>query len=414
MTSQPLYPPVRASAGRHAFSQGVRVARRSTGLRVSRPALFWFLTALAVQLAAAILIHLFSLAMGYGGYYPVPSGADDSTYFPLAQRIYDGLDIGFVANDYPYALALFFRLTGGPDLFVGKLLNVLAGSVSVALGVLIVEELTREGYSRAERKRAIRWAGLLLLLYPSLLWYSTQLVKDPLIVVSGMGALYFQICLLRRVRLAWVIGWLVSFAGLFPFRPYAAIAIALSLLIYILRFKPKWLVPAFVTVAVLPFLLGKGWFGLSSLQNVLVNTDTIASFRQSGYSTGGSSAGITINYSNPILFLLTYSYSFITAMFGPFPWQIKAAAQAVALPEAVAMWLLFPIWLRGVRGLFRKNKLSPRMRRELLLLLFSLVLIGIIAIFSDNIGANTRLRLLPWSAFLLYASLKMPRLKLFR
>ena len=421
MTSQPLPRPVRASARSNALSANASLASegrvsegQSRGLCLSRAALQWFLTALGVRLVACILIHFYSLALGYGGFYPLASGADDVTYWDLTQRIYAGMDVPFIANDYPYVLARFYHLVGGPDLFVGKLLNVFAGALTVWFGVLLVQELTRRGYSSKARKRAVRWAGILLTFYPSLLWYSTQLVKDPLLVLAGMAALYFQVCLLRRFRPALVVGWLISFAGLFPFRPYAAAALAISILIYMLRFKPKWLVPAFVTVAVLPYLLGKGWFGLASIQNVATSADTIAQFRQSSYSIGGSSAGITINYSNPILFLLTYSYSFATAMFGPFPWQIKAVGQAVALPEAMGMWALFPVWWRGVRNLRRRVKPRTPARREVALLLFSLVLIGIIAVFSDNIGANTRLRLLPWSAFLLYASLKMPRFKLFR
>lgn len=410
MTSQPTQQLARPLEG-NPFSYGERVPERPTSWRVSRPAMSWFIWAFIVRFVGAILIHFYSLALGYGGYYPLPSGADDTTYYPLAQRIYAGLDVPFVSNDYPYALAIYFHLTGGPDLFMGKLLNVFAGAVAVGFGVLLVQELTREGFTRAQRKRAIRWAGLLLTFYPSLLWYSTQLVKDPLIVVFGMGTLYFQLRLLRQVRPGLVLGWLVCFAGVFPFRPYAAIAIAFSLLFYILRFKLKWLVPALVTVAVLPYLLGKGWFGFSSLQNVLTSTGTLSSFRENFYSTGGSSVGIAINYNNPFLFVLTYSYSFATAMFGPFPWQLRSAGQAVALPEAIGMWFLFPMWLRGVWELRHKGKLSPSARRKMLLLLFSLILIGAIAIFSDNIGANTRLRLLPWSAFLLYASLRMPRLK---
>jgi hypothetical protein len=419
----PFYQPVRAlpdgdfgvSTRRTAFTTG-ESAPRARGFRVSRAALYWFLMALGVRLVAGIVIHLYSLASGYGGFYPLASGADDVTYWDLTQRIYAGLDVPFVANDYPFVLARFYHLVGGPDLFVGKLLNIFAGALTVWFGVLLVQELTRKGFAVEARRRAVRWAGLLLTFYPSLLWYSTQLVKDPLLVLAGMAALYFQVCLLRRFQPLLVVGWLVSFAGLFPFRPYAAAALALSLLIYMLRFKPKWLVPAFVIMAVLPYLLGKGWFGLASIQNVAVNADTIAQFRQSSYSIGGSSAGITINYSNPILFLLTYSYSFVTAMFGPFPWQIKAVGQAVALPEAMMMWALFPVWLRGVRDLRRRVKpgTGTSSRREVALLLFSLVLIGVIAVFSDNIGANTRLRLLPWSAFLLYASLKMPRFKRLR
>ena len=413
MTFEPLSLPHRARLGAPASAPDSRRGER-VSLKVSRPAFQWFLTAWAVRLVACLVIHLYSLAAGYGGFYPLASGADDTTYFPLAELIYQGGEIPFVANDYPYFLAAFYRLTGGPDLLVGQLLNVFMGALTVWFGVLLIQELTREGYDLKTRKRAIWWTGALLTFYPSLLWYSTQLVKDPPIVLAGMATLYFQTCLLRQMRPVWVLGWMISFAALFPFRPYAAVAIALALLIYVLRFKPKWLIPAVLIIGVLPYLLGRGWFGLSSLQNVMISTESVAAFRQTGYSTGGSSAGITINYSNPVAFLSTYSYSFATAMFGPFPWQIRAVGQAVALPEAIGMWALFPIWARGVWGLRRRGKSGVRVRREVLLLLFSLVLIGAIAIFSDNIGANTRLRLLPWAAFFIYASLKMPRLRFSR
>lgn len=379
-------------------------------LKVSRPALRWFLIAWLVRLVACLVIHAYSLLAGYGGFYPLASGADDTTYFAYAEQIYGGESTGFFANDYPLVLALYYQLIGGPDLLMGQLLNVLAGAITVGFGVLIVQELTRDRFDPLLRKRAIRWAGIFLTFYPSMLWYSTQLVKDPILVAAGIATLYFQICLLRRPSWILVGGWLLSFGALFPFRPYAAVAVALALLLYVLRFKPKWLVPAVLVVGVLPYLLGRGWFGLSTLQSFL-SAEAIAQFRESSYSTGGSAVGITVNYSNPITFLTTYSYSFATAMFGPFPWQIRAMGQAVALPEALVMWALFPTWLRGVWKLRKRARGGARANCETMLLLFSLILIGAIALFSDNIGANTRLRLLPWGAFLLYAALRMPRFK---
>ncbi len=56
-----------------------------------------------------------------------------------------------------------------------------------------------------------------------------------------------------------------------------------------------------------------------------------------------------------------------------------------------------------------KNIFLRRLEKEQILILVSLLLIGAIALYSDNMGANTRLRILPWSAFLLYVALHPPR-----
>jgi len=143
------------------------------------------------------------------------------------------------------------------------------------------------------------------------------------------------------------------------------------------------------------------------LQQLLARPD--AGNQASTYSIGGSAAGIEIDFSHPLAFLTSYGYSFATAMFGPFPWQLASAVQWIALPEALGLWLLSPIWVWGIITLIR-----GRLGEDGLLLLFSLVLIGAVALFSDNIGANTRRRLLPWGAFLLFAASRMPRVTLER
>lgn len=424
MTSpQPAFPasaPPALGAARDVYPAPVVAnASRRGRLPISKAVWRWFWISLGVRVIAAILIHLYSLTLGFGGYYPLLSGADDWNYFNLASRVHDGLPIGYVDSSYPYILAAFFHLVGGPDLLVGKLFNVLAGAITVALGVRIVDELSRGRMSKRLAKRSANIGGALLCFYPSLLWYSTQLVKDPLLVMLGMGAILFQIQFLKRAKPETIFAWVLCMVGLFSLRPYAALAIFISLLAWVMRFKRRLILPALVLIALVPRAVGKGFFGVGVVAPFL-DAEKVSSFRAEGYSVGGSAVGITINYSNPVLFAVTYSYSYATAMFGPLPWQIKGAAPLVALPEAIGMWTLFSLWLGGTkRALFRSRRekrghltrAEREVRRELLLMLFCLILIGIIAIFSDNIGANTRLRLLPWSAFLLFAAPRLARKK---
>ena len=394
-------------AGQYSIARDYNEGRRSSAkLRVSQAFIKWTLIAFVVRFLAALVIHGYSLSIGRGGLYPLGL-SDDLAYWTFSRDIYNGITAPSSGNVYPFVLAAFYHLVGGPNLLLGQMLNVVAGALTVGVAVLLVQELTRDNPSRAAKRRSVNWAGTLLTVYPSLLWYSTQLLKDAILILLGLIALYCQVLFLKRARLGPIFGWILCLLGMFFFRPYAVAAIVFSLGLFVLRFNRKWFVPVLLFMAFAPYAMGSGIFGLN-LIGPMIATENIATFRQQGYSVGGSSAGITIDYSTPVGFLTTFSYSFATAMFGPFPWQIRAAAQAVALPEAMGMWFLIPLWLRAMWDLFQPKRSDDRYGpRDVSLLLFSFVLAALISLFSDNIGANTRLRLLAWSAFLIFAAIRL-------
>jgi hypothetical protein len=366
-------------------------------------ALRWFALALLARLLVGTAVDLYSLQHGFDGFYPLASGHDDRTYWYYALQLVQGQTVLWTPSSYPYALAALFFITG-PNLVAGKLLNVLAGALTVYVGVRLVQRLA------TDRARAGliagHWAGALLTFYPSLLFYSTQLVKDPLLVLAGLMALSLGLRFFRHPQFPLVALGAVAIGGMFLLRPYAALALAISLLGFTLWSRRRWIAPAVVLAAVAPVAVGWGVFGSAYLMRML-NPAFLTSFREGTYSIGGSAAGIRLDFSNPLALLTSYTYSFATAMFGPFPWQLGSAVQLVALPEALVLWALFPIWIMGLWRLLR-----GRLGDEALLLIFSLVLIGAVALFSDNIGANTRLRMLPWVAFFLFASLHLPEIRL--
>ena len=387
---------------------------------VSRAAANWFFFALAVRVLLMLAIHIFSINHGFGGFYPLASGHDDGFYFGAAADSARGVDLGVLPSFYPRALGALFVLTG-PDLIAGKMLNVVAGSLAVAIGVLLARDLAREEAildgkaeweSVASGERAGHIAGFALCFYPSLLWYSTQLVKDPILIFFGLWALLVAVRLLRRPTWSQVLLLPLTLYGLFVFRTYAALTLVFAIMLFTLRFRRQWLLPIVLAAALGPLAIGQGLFGWNQIQPWL-DGERLESFREVVYSTGGSAANVSVDYSSPLGFLFSYPYSFATAMFGPFPWQWRGGASLAAVPEVLVIWPLIPLWMRGLRevGRGRKNRASGGY--SALLLLFSLVLLASVALFSDNIGANTRLRLLPWSAFLVLAAVRLEALPFF-
>lgn len=373
---------------------------------VQSPAFFWFAVALAVRLVMGLAVHLYSLESGYGGFYPLPSGHDDRKYFRQAVALLSGEDVPLLDNVYPLVLSWLFKLTG-ISLVAGKLLNIAAGALGVAVGVLICHRLTGK---QKGLLAPVNVAGLLLAFYPSSLFYPTQLLKDPLFLLAGLLLVYLVVVMKDSPGTVWWLGFGAVLTFIYTFRPYAAVALQVSVLLFLALvwrrdfFRRYRVLVIFILVfAVAPKLGGMGFFA-SDYFGYLSDID-VAAFRDKVYSKGGAAIGIMLDRGSPFRFLLTYSYSFFTAFLGPFPWQVRSAVQWVAAPEAVLMLLFFPLLVRGVIAL-------PRHRgREMFLLLAGFLLLGAVALFSDNFGANTRLRLLPWSLFFIFAAVRWGKRK---
>jgi len=364
------------------------------------PAVFWFLAALVVRFCVAVLVHVYSIGAGFEGFYPLESGHDDRFYFETATQIAEGYEPGALPSVYPLILGYMFRWFGA-DLLLGKLINSVLGAFSVMLGVLLAERLRPWRGHPWALKRSGHLAGFLLTLYPSSLFYSTQLLKDPSILVLGMWLLYIFVVLYNKARFSYTLVAALVSGLLLLFRPYAAVALWLAFGVFVLlkRRSIRTLVLVAGLAAVVPWVLGLGPFALSYL-SPLLNPEQISEFRTEVYGIGGSSLGVSLEPSNPLAFILGWLYSVVTVLLGPFPWQVKSPVTALALGEASLMWILLLRAKPSLRSLLRPSL-------EELPLVSALVLAGVIGLFSDNVGANTRLRLLAWSLMFVYIAARV-------
>jgi hypothetical protein len=364
----------------------------------------WFVVALGLRLLALLAIHIFSLNRGYGGFYPMASGHDDGFYFESAADMARGYTYDVLPNIYPRVLSYIFVVTG-PNLLVGKLFNAVAGALCVLVGLLLVRDVNSDSKINANQPSSVygsaHWAGALLTFYPSHVWYSTQLIKDPILILLGLSGLWLAVRCLQRPHFFEAILWLAVWYWLYLFRSYAALSLAAALLLFTIRFRRAWLIPLGLLAALGPMAMGWGVFGWGLIEPWL-NAEKLEGFRESAYSIGGSAAGISLDYSSPVRFIPTYLYSFFTLVFGPFPWQLRSGSQAIALVDGVMIWMLAAVWFKGTVEIWRGDKDSRS--KSVLPMLFSIILCFAIALFSDNIGSNTRLRMLPWCAFFIYAA----------
>jgi len=132
--------------------------------------------------------------------------------------------------------------------------------------------------------------------------------------------------------------------------------------------------------------LGYGFLGINQIKN-LMNPEFISNFREDAYSIGGSSVNIKATFDSPISFLNYYIPSFFNALFAPFPWQMKSATYVFSFIEIIPWYFIFFFAMKGFKNNFLFNK------KIITLFIFGFGLIAAIALFSDNLGANMRLRM---------------------
>lgn len=334
---------------------------------------------------------------------------------PALSLFGDGLMLGKMAD----GILLVVR-PGVLDSAVAKSTKIMLEQARLRVLGMVVNGVTadsgymyysKKGYydnlPQQDRNYAANFTGILLTLYPSALWYSTQLVRDLLLVLFAILNIYLFIIILKRGKQSLWIWWVITLFIVYFLRNYAGVGLLMGFFAYLtliwkVKIQRKLFVLALVLIpcALVPYFFGQGIFGFEHIAPTL-NTEEIARQRENAYSTGGSSTGISIDYSNPINFIFTYGQSYINAMLGPLPWQMKSLVTLITLPEVIGMWILyFQLW-QSWSGRTIKNKNNE----EILLLITCLIQVGIFALFSDNIGANTRLRLLPWISFFIYASI---------
>ena len=359
--------------------------------------LAWFLIALTLLGAVTVIAHFYSLEAGFLGFVPLSSAGDDRGYWDTASTLYSGASPPFIQNGYPVFLVALFQLLWR-SLLLGKTVTVLAGALTVYLGVLLANLLHGPSrFTERDLRHPGNVAGLLLTLYPSLLFYDTQLLRDGLIVLLGVLAVYASLRLVRGGGFWHAALAVVGLGACYTLRPYATLSVFIGLVVTVLftirfqrgqRIRVAAILLSFGAFA--PLALHKGLFAINYI-GPLLNPTTIQRFRDEAYSVGGSAVGTSLDFTSPLHLLTSYLYSFITVLAGPFVWQVKAVTQLVAAPEAIVMLVV------SIALVARLPRIWRQQRSVLITLVPGLVLMAVVAVFSDNVGANTRLRLLPWT-----------------
>jgi hypothetical protein len=280
-----------------------------------------------------------------------------------------------------YYVAVLYALIGRCALAI-QLINCSVGaSVSV-----LVYKITRMIHPQL---RVARLAGILTAVAPSTVLWSSQGIKEALIMF------FLSLCALLTLRLCRRIGVLdsglliVSLGCLYTLRNYVfyilLLAVAAALLFAAKKFTPTRLLQGGLLVVV----LGTAFAYIGSSHKVEKQFDLkrLQMGREMSAKEAGSGFASDVDLTDPQAALAYLPLGMLYVLFAPFPWMMRSMTHLVTLPEMIVWWLAAPILFKGYWYAVRH-----RLRESFAICLFTIGLTLVYALFQSNFGTAHRQR----------------------
>lgn len=391
---------------------------------------------LIIHLAAMLFIH-------YVDFNPFGGGADYEGYHKSAveiasrfSRLNFSLQGIFADHFFPVLIGILYMLTM-PNMLVGQFFVLWLGLVSAFLLYFLVLEI-------GGNKKTALFAGIILTLYPSYLFFGSILLKDTVVIPLVLAGMIFFVKMLKEFF--WI-KFLIFFAilvSLIDLRFYMGYALMFSFItcwfffsgIKLLKDRFAYGLVIILILGAAPQIVGNGYYGSKDFKQFLI-PETITFYREIAYKprapvspakspqlenpspveqkieknspiqkTGGNDSSFEVEVGlnkGPLVFFLNYTKSFIYSLIGPLPWQFKYNRQYISLIETIPWYILLALFfLKAIKFVKRQGFLEflNHYRFAIPLLVFGLMALGALSLFINNYGIIVRIRIPMFLCFL--------------
>lgn len=244
-----------------------------------------------------------------------------------------------------------------------------------------------------KNRRVARLAALAVAFFPSLVLWSSQGLKDGVIVFFLALAILATLKLGEKFNLKYLAILVCSLFALLSLRFYIfymiTAAIAGAFVIGMQKISAKNFARQFaiiVTIGLALTYLGVTRYAtvhlgaFSSLERIQRSRLDAATSAQSGFAR---SADVSTGEGA----LTTIPVGLIYLFFAPFPWQLASLRQSITLPEMIIWWASFPLLILGLwfSIKYHLRQISP-------ILIFTVMLSLAYSVFQGNVGSAYRQR----------------------
>jgi len=284
-----------------------------------------------------------------------------------------------------YLVAAIYTVVGRNMLAV-QFFNAVAGAATTPVIFLCAQHIFRN-------IKVSRTAAYLVALYPSLILWSSQGLKDgPIIFLLALSMLA-TLKLGEKLSLKYFVILVSALFGILALRFYIfymlVAAIGGTFILGTKAFSAQSLVRQFVIVVGMGLALT--FLGVS--QTASVQFDNYANLQavqhsratQSRLATSGYGEDVDVSTTSGALTAIPVGLIYL--LFAPFPWQLLNLRQSITLPEMIVWWGAFPLFILGLWF-----TIKYRLRQVLPILIFTVMLTLAYALVQGNIGTAYRQR----------------------
>lgn len=347
-----------------------------------------FLAALGLRWIVAFLIADRHLENFFGG---------DATTFDIVGNALSQAWHGLGSATTPYMIS--YTGTGRPGwgmfYYVGSVYYVIGQNplavqlINCSLGAAACIAVYKISQILYPSRRVARTAALFTALAPSMILWSSQMLKDAPIVLSLCLCALYTLKLRDKFRLKSLVFLLISLFCLFALRHYAFyimfVAIASALLFAHRQFTPLRMLQGGVLVLIIGITLA--YFGAGSVPKEAFDIKRIQAAREWSAKEANSGFGGDVDITDPRAALGFMPVGMLYVLFAPFPWMINSVRQLITLPELIVWWALVPMLVKGYWFVIRR-----RLKESFAICIFTLSLTLGYALYQSNVGTAYRHR----------------------
>ncbi len=350
-----------------------------------------FLGALLVRLSFGIVIHVLDLRDFFGAdantydfngwrlveYWQGQISTDDMAL----QRAWSTAGPGWGMN---YLVAGIYYLIG-KNIFAAQSFCAVFGAATAPMIYFCAAQMFNN-------KRVAKISAISIAFFPSFVIWSSQLMKDGLIIFLLVLAMTMVLRLQEKFNYLALLLLVFSLFGIFSLRFYifymVVIAVGGSFIIGV-----TGSVQSIVRRTAVLVLLGLGLTYLGVIRNASVDFETYANLeriqvsRQDLAQSADSGFGEDLDVSTTEGAISAVPIGLLYLMFAPFPWEMSNFRQVITLPEVLLWWAMMPLLASGLW-----YAIGQRLRSSVAVLVFSLMLTLAYSIFQGNVGTAYRQR----------------------
>jgi len=349
-----------------------------------------FFVGLLVRIVLASVINMGHMEEFFGG--------DANTYDIFGQSLLQGLYgdkyhmekyQSFVASGAG-AWGMLYLVAGIYDVVGRNLLAVqlVNASIGAATGIVVYQT----AMALFSNKRVAKLAALLVTFFPSLILWSSQALKDGLIILALAISILATLRLMEKITFGWVCVITVSLLALLSLRFYIfymmTAAVAGSFFMGMKTLSAQGFIQRFMAVAVIG--LAFTWFGVLQYAgnqfDRFANLKQIQASRMDQASAGsGFAKDVDIGTTEGALAIIPIGVVYL--LLAPFPWQFQTLRQSITLPEMIVWWFSFPLLVLGMW-----YSIKHRLRQVSPIVIFTTMLTLVYSVFQGNVGTAYRQR----------------------